>query len=474
MDNKITECNADAQEYESSHPAPQAEGVSKSKQNNTGARKRLSQLFFPIFFEILFLMLAGMVDTLMLATEGDAAVGAVGTANTYISLFIIMFSIVSSGMVAVMTQYIGAGRPGVAGQALKIGLIFNFAIGVVITAVLVLGASPILKAVGIAKDLEEPARIYLQTVGLFCLCNAITPIISSYLRSFGHTSPTLVATLVANALNILLNAVFLFVMKWGVLGVALATGISRLVNLLWLIVAAYRRIKLDDDPNPPANKEVFAKIIRVGLPAAMETTFYNISITIVISLLNRMDDTGMQATARAYALQIANFSYCASAALAHANAVLVGWHIGAGELEDCARSTRRAAAMGIGVSVAVSGLFAIFSKYIVGLFTTDPYMISLVGLLLIVDIFLEIGRSTNLVYGFALKTSGDAMFPMIIAIVFMFLCASGGTWLFGIQLGWLAVGAYVGMALDECIRAIFMCARWRSGRWKELTLISKK
>ena len=71
-------------------------------------RKKLHQLFFPIFFEILFTILTGAVDTLMLSSEGDQAVGAVGTANTYISIFLIMFSIISSGMVAVMTQYIGA------------------------------------------------------------------------------------------------------------------------------------------------------------------------------------------------------------------------------------------------------------------------------------------------------------------------------------------------------------------------------
>ena len=61
-------------------------------------------LFFPIFMELLFSMLTGAVDTLMLATEGDQAVGAVGTANTYIGLFLILFSIISSGMMAVMTQ----------------------------------------------------------------------------------------------------------------------------------------------------------------------------------------------------------------------------------------------------------------------------------------------------------------------------------------------------------------------------------
>ena len=80
-------------------------------------RKNLTQLFIPICLETLLYMLSGMVDTLMLSSVNDQAVGAVGTANTYIGIFIIMFSVISSGMVAVMTQNIGAGRPGVAYQA---------------------------------------------------------------------------------------------------------------------------------------------------------------------------------------------------------------------------------------------------------------------------------------------------------------------------------------------------------------------
>ena len=79
--------------------------------------KQLTRLFIPICLETLFYMLSGMVDTLMLSAVGDYAVGAVGTANSYIGIFIIMFSIISSGMVSVMTQNIGAGRPGVAYQA---------------------------------------------------------------------------------------------------------------------------------------------------------------------------------------------------------------------------------------------------------------------------------------------------------------------------------------------------------------------
>ena len=436
-------------------------------------KTRLITLFFPIFLELLFTMLTGAVDTLMLSSEGDQAVGAVGTANTYISIFLILFSVISSGMTAVMTQYIGAKRPDVARQALRLGLGLNLAVGTMISALLFFLAEPILETVGIARELLAPARTYLQTVGLFCICNALIPIFSSYLRAFGHTSDTLTGNILANVFNVGLNALFLFVMDWGVLGVALATGISRLINLLWVWTASRRRIPSVPEGHTLDNREIFRKIIQVGLPAAMETSLYNLAITIVISLLNRMDGTGMQAAARAYTVQISNFSYCAGAALAHANSILVGWRIGAGELSECDRQTRRNALVGIGLGVGTAGLFAIFSRPILTLFTRDPEMIRLVSILLTVDIFLEIGRAANLVFGFALKTSGDATYPMIIAVTFAFLFAAGGTWYFGIHLGWMAVGAYIAMALDECVRAVFMFRRWRKGCWKNKNLLNR-
>ena len=64
----------------------------------------------------------------------------------------------------------------------------------------------------------------------------------------------MIATVVANIINVVLNGLFLFVMHWGVFGVALATGMSRLVNLLWLCIAARYHIKPEKDANPPASR----------------------------------------------------------------------------------------------------------------------------------------------------------------------------------------------------------------------------
>lgn len=433
---------------------------------------RLMPLFLPIFLEMLFTMLAGMVDTFMLATEGDQAVGAVGTASSYISVFLTMFTIVSSGMLAVMTQYIGARRPGVAQQTLRLGMLVNLGVGFAVMVLLCFFAEPILDAVGIARDLREHARIYMQTVGVFSVCSALIPIYSSYLRAFGHTSTTLVASVFGNVMNLLLNAVFLYVLDMGVFGIALATGLSRLINLFWVWIASRRRIPPIPNGEKMPNKDLLKKIVRVGLPGALESCMYNLTIMLVISLLNRMDSTGTQAIARAYASQIVNFSLCAACSLAHANAIIVGWKIGAGRLEECDRDTRKNAIIGIVVAGCTAGVFALFAKPILSVFTQDPQMISLVQMLLTIDILLEMGRAVNMVFGFTLKATGDAAYPLIIAVIFNFLCAVAGTWFFGICLGWMAVGAYVGMMLDECTRALFMFLRWNKGLWMNKNLIS--
>ena len=207
------------------------------------ARKSLLQLFVPICMETLLLMLAGMVDTLMLSSVSDDAVGAVGTANTYIGVFIIMFAVVSTGMIAVMTQNIGAGRPGIAYQARQLGLAFNAVLGIVMSVFLCFCSGMILDLVGIAEALREPAEIYFQIVGSFCICNALIPIFAAYLRAFGFSKQPLIATIVGNVINLILNAIFLFGLHWGVAGVACHGSWSKRNSIPrgWQIDRCWRR-----------------------------------------------------------------------------------------------------------------------------------------------------------------------------------------------------------------------------------------
>lgn len=430
-------------------------------------QKSLVQLFVPIWLETLFQMLAGMVDTLMLSSLNDRAVGAVGTANTYVSIFIMLFSIISTGTVAVMTVYIGAEQPGVVRQARRLGTGFNLFLGVLLSLLLGLGAQPILRLFGVAPLLMEYAYTYLSIIGGGCFCIALIPLYAGVLRAYGRPKLPMGAAVLANLLNVALNAFFLFVVKWGVAGVALATVISRLVNVAVLLVAAGKVLPKTDSNAPTLpTGQILGQILRIGVPSALETMLYNIAMTFVVRFMNQMDADGLNVTARAFTIQIANFSYSAGAALAQANGILVGWRIGAGKLQECSRATNRTAVLGIGISTVVASTLAIAAHWYLPLLLQDPQLIALVEKLMYIDIALEIGRTGNLVFGQALKTSGDAVFTTLLAACFMFLCAVGGTWLFGLRLGLGAVGAYIGMAGDECVRAVGMLLRWQSGAWR--------
>ena len=226
-----------------------------------GERKTLTQLSVPICLETLFYMLSGMVDTLMLSSVSDQAVGAVGTANTYIGVFIIMFGVISSGMVAVMSQNIGAGKPGIAYQARQLGLVFNALTGILMSFILAAFSGWILKIVSIAPALLEPAETYLKIVGGASFLNALIPIFSSYLRVFGYTKHSLIGTVVGNVINIILNSVFLFVFNWGVMGVAAATVFSKVVNLIIVAAMGAVLIKAKQSPERAQPRKILAQIV---------------------------------------------------------------------------------------------------------------------------------------------------------------------------------------------------------------------
>lgn len=439
-----------------------------------GKDQKLFTLFLPIFAETFLLMLSGMVDTLMLSSVSDEAVGAVGTSNSYLGIFFILFAIISSGLIAVMTQYIGAGKKGIAYQARRLALILNGALGLVLSLLLGFLAEYIINWLGVAAALRTYAITYLRIVGAGCLLNAVTPVFSSYLRAFDKTKFSLIAALTGNAVNLILNALFIFVWHLDVTGVAIATIIGKVVTLGMCIVFGHVLIQGRQYEERMEPKKLLKQIIRIGLPAAAESAFYSASMAVVTAFLNQMDKAGFNATARTYASQITNFGYCAAVAFAQANVIINGWRIGEGKLKECYPSTNKAGLFGIAVGIGVELLLASFSVLYMPLFTKDASMVNVVQIVLFIDVALEVGRATNLVYGMALKSAGDSVFPSYVAVIFNALCAIGATYLFGIVLGLGVVGAYIGLTMDECFRAVFLFVRYQKGKWESKVLIKEE
>lgn len=251
--------------------------------------KTLNQLFWPVFIEYTLLMLVGVADTVMLSVVSDQAVAAVGTSNTYPYLVSMIFTVMSTGALTVMTQYIGARQPEIAVRAKRIGLLFNFVIGGGFTILFLTSSSQILRLLSTADAIYDDAVTYMTMVGSTCVLLSVTNVYSSYLRAFGHARFTLIATASGNIMNIILNGIFIF-MGFGVFGVSLATILSRFLSLLLMAffsgkVKSPAEIKLHGTRQIDMdNLKILKEIVRIGLPAAGELIVFNLSISFEVRL----------------------------------------------------------------------------------------------------------------------------------------------------------------------------------------------
>ena len=118
------------------------------------------------------------------------------------------------------------------------------------------------------------------------------------------------------------------------------------LNLILIVIFVRRLIPAKKYSERVNSGEILRKIIRIGLPSALENIIYNVAMTLVIRFLNQMDTEGINVAARSYTAQITNLSFCVGSALAQANAIMTGWYMGAGKYEICDKQTKKSAAIG--------------------------------------------------------------------------------------------------------------------------------
>lgn len=427
------------------------------------------QLFWPGFFEHLLTILVGLIDVVMVSMVGDNAVGAVGTTNTYLTMVSTMLMVMSSGALTVMTQNIGAGHPETAIKAKNVSLTFNAAFGGFFTLVFIFLTGPLLKLLATSDALYDEAVTYMSVVGSSCLLLALNFVFSAYLRSFGHARLTLATTAAGNIINVVLNWIFIKAGK-GVYGIAVATFISRLVTVAMSAAFSLRIKEGRGIPCARSASSLFRDIVSIGLPSAGESVAFNICISFVIVCMNKMDTEGIAASVYSYCNQLSSLIYCVGIAASQANAVIVGWRIGEKRFDECFKQTSVCYKLSFTASCSAAIICALASKPLIGLLTDNSEILALVFPVMCINVLRDAGRAGCQVYGAALKTAGDALATLRIGLYVMPLCALCGGLLLGLWLELGSIGAWIGIALDEFIRFVFMRRRWVSGAWKSRIL----
>ena len=126
------------------------------------------------------------------------------------------------------------------------------------------------------------------------------------------------------------------------------------------------------------------------------------------------------------------------------------------------------------ITLTGSALLALTGRSILNAFTDNEDIIAMGVWVLVIDWFLEIGRTSNIFAGSTLRATGDTIYPFVVGVIFQWTVAVGLSYVIGIPLGYGLVGMWIGFALDENIRGVILVRRWRSGKWKTKGFVEQK
>ncbi len=434
-------------------------------------KMKLFNLAWPIFIETLLFMLLGFVDVFILSRYNDLAASSVNTANQAVSITTIVFTVISTASAVMISQYLGAKKKESASRIAALSITFHLIFGVIISGVFLLFSRPILEFIGATGDLLSFSSEYLSVVGGFIFLQALMSSMSVIIRNHGMTKVSMFVTVGMNVMNTVLDVVFVLGLfgfpELGVKGVAIATTMSRFVGVCVLAAVLFTKV---EKPSifrllKPFPKEDVKNIVKIGVPSALETFLYNVSQVVITSMvLNFLTETEL--ITKTYVQNISMFFYIFAVSIGQASQILIGHLIGAKKYEEANRQAYKSHATALIITMSACAVGLLLRNKLLGIFTDDTAVIALGANILLINVVLEFGRTTNLVVIACLRGTGDVLYPTLCAIFSMIFISTLGSYVFAVVLDMGIYGLWIANAADEVFRGVLMLIRWKNGKWR--------
>jgi len=321
-------------------------------------------------------------------------------------------------------------------------------------------------------SLNSISSTYLSAISGYFVFMGILAAYNAVLSSRGMTHWLMYSAFLIATLNLLLASLFVLVFHWQVRGIALASVISIAAAMLFSIWLVHGPLKVRFYLKGVVRQMlgVLRPILRIGISNALEPFSYTVQQTILSSLIIALGVVSM--AANGYAGRAQMFQVTFSLSLALGSQILMGHWMGAGRFDDVNRLYWKVIRRATLVAVIYASGAWFMSDWVLGIFTHDESVKHLGKSLLLVSVFLEPARAVNIITGFTLKTVGDARFPLIIGIIFIWgilpvVFFVDRTW--GLSL----VGFWMCFAADEIIRACINLWRWHTGKWRSMGIVQR-
>lgn len=445
------------------------------KNMQQGERKEFARtvamLALPILINALIDSAVDMADTFMLGFVSQEALSATVLANNLIFVANNFFFGLCTGAGILIAQYWGKKDHSAIKRSYGIALRVALAVGFLFSAVAVLLPRGLMRIFTDEANLIAQGSKYLRIVGVCNLLNAYTRVYVAAQRSMERAVIGTVANTTSLILNVVLNACFIFGIgpfpAMGIIGVALATVISRLAGIAVCLYDAMRpncAVRLGFRELFVRDKVLAKDFARYTLPALGNDLAWSLGNSVFASILGHMG--AVVVAANAYATTVRNMSAIPVTAVCNAAAVIVGKKLGENNLETARIYGKRF----LRLSVAVG----LISVLIIG--AAMPFMLAFPGVqadtvdylrfMMIFSMPMMLSQAINrMLLDAVLRSGGDTLFGLWLGLAITWgTCALGGCILaFVLHAPPLVV--YMWVFMDEIVKVPCTILRYRKGRW---------
>ena len=370
------------------------------------------------------LMLTGILQLLFNAADmivvgqysGPQALAAVGSTSSLINLLINVFMGMSVGASVVVAQRWGARDQGAVSRAVHTAITVALASSVVVGAIGVIFAKPLLRMMGNPDDVIDLAARYMRIYFLGMPVNLLYNFGAAVLRAIGDTKRPLYYLFIAGVANVALNLLLVLVFHMSVDGVAIATVVSQTISAVLVIlclIRSHNAIHLDFRRLKVHPKELKA-IVRIGLPAGLQGSLFSISNVLIQSSVNSFGSIAMAGNAAASNLE--GFVYTSMNSIYQADMTFASQNYGAGKYDRVRKVMWICLVTVVVIGFSLGMLFLAFGTPLLSMYNSDPEVIryGLMRMGVIMPIYFLNGLMDTMAG--QLRGIGRSVLPMIVSL----------------------------------------------------------
>ncbi|MDD3429372.1 MAG: MATE family efflux transporter [Oscillospiraceae bacterium] len=433
--------------------------------------RRTLKVAWPSTLESFLVALVSVVDTIMVGRLGSSAIASIGLTGQPKFIFLAIFISLNVAVSALVARRKGENDRSSANSILIQALAITGILTIIVTALALFFADPILRLAGTNADTHDGSILYFRIIMGGLVFNVFSMVINAAQRGVGNTKIALKTNLISNGVNIVFNYLLiggnLGFPRLGIAGAAIATVLGSFVALILsarsimdstgFIYLRYHEKRFSFD------KATLSGIVNIGSSTLAEQIFLRIGFLAYAVIVAHLGTTAF--AAHQIGMNVITISFSFADGLSIAAVALVGQSLGAKRVDLAKIYGSICQRLGFCCSAILSVFYIFGGKEVFMLFSSEPEILDygvIIMRLTALIVFLQIAQ---VIFSGCLRGAGDTRYVAMVSLISVTLVRPlcGYLFVYPLQMG--LIGAWIGLVIDQCVRLLLSSARFASGKW---------